>query len=194
LSVQVVLLVHSNFSPEVISYVFTTPKATYDDDGGEERKETALLQPYKIPCYQPDEPLPAFVAVSDAEMRSRYCVERVGDEERDYPGVMEMPVPHCVAAKHPACAQSVGRLIGAVNLPRLLRDVIIDIWGIPGESEMHMGPCWATTTVDGIAYAVLERLCISKQADDGAGAIAEVQMFARHPVSNMFVLERYADQ
>ena len=60
-------------------------------------------------------------------------------------------------------------------------------------------PRWATTTVDGIAYAVLERLCISQQQEDGgagaaAGSVAEVQMFARHPRSNMLALEHYTDQ
>ena len=49
------------------------------------------------------------------------------DEERDYPGVTEMRVPHSVALKHPACAHRMGRLLGAVNFPLLMRDVRIDI-------------------------------------------------------------------
>ena len=108
-----------------------------------------------------------------------------------------MPVPQCVAAKYPAYAQGVGRFLGAVNLPLLMRDVIIDIWGIPDGNEAGpgLGPVWATATVDGIAYAVLERLCISQQQqlDDSAGSVAEVQMFARHPRSNMLALEHYTD-
>jgi hypothetical protein len=124
----------------------------------------------------------------------------VGEEERDYPGVMEMPVPLCVAAKYPAYAQGVGRFLGAVNLPLLLRDVIIDIWGISDGN--NAGPRWATATVDGVAYAVLVRLCISKLlATDGSagpggggGGIAEVQIFARHPRSNLPTTENYTDQ
>ena len=85
--------------------------------------------------------------------------------------------------------------MGAVNIPMLLRDVIIDIWGVPGSGDnAAMGPRWATATVDGIAYAVLERLCISKQLDGSADSIAEVQIFARHPRSSMLTLEHYTDQ
>ncbi len=103
-----------------------------------------------------------------------------------------MPVPHCIALKYQAHAHRMGRFIGAVNLPFLLRDVIIDIWGIPGNDAV-MGPRWATATVDGIEYAVLERLCISKQLGGNAGGIAEVQIFARHPRSNLLLLEHYTD-
>jgi hypothetical protein len=196
-SKQVLIIAHSNFSQEVFAYAFADPEVTGEEEEEEEAK-AVLLEPYKLPRYQPGEPVSAFVAVSDAERRSRYCVERVGEDERDYPGVMEMPVPLCVALKHPACAQGVGRLLGAMNFPMLLRDVIIDIWGIdiPDGNDAGPGPVWATATVDGIAYAVLERLCISKmqqQQDDG-GDIAEVQIFARHPRSNMLALEHYTDQ
>ena len=79
-----------------------------------------------------------------------------------------------------------------MNLPLLLRDVVIDIWGISDGNDA--GPRWATATVDGIACAVLVRLCISKLQAGTAGGIAEVQIFARHPRSNMPMMENYTDQ
>jgi hypothetical protein len=138
--------------------------------------------------------------LSEGEWLSRYLFERVGDEERDYPGVMEMSVPHCIAVKHPACAQGVGRFLGAVNLPLLMRDVIIDIWGM-GSGPSGPRARWATTTVDGIGHAVLERLCIDSNIGEllggevaRAGTVSEVQIFARHPRSNLLIAERYSDQ
>jgi hypothetical protein len=215
---QVLLVVHGDLgaSTDAIAFLSGTHLAAADIDNDD--TAGAVLQPRKIPrhIYQhlSGVPMPVYVAASDAEMRSRYRVELVGDEERDYPGVTEMPVPHCVAAKHPACAHSTGRFLGAVNLPLLMRDVIIDIWGVPDHNDgdsngdaaaaVAAGPRWATATVDGVAYAVLERLCIGSDSEPaggggsggsgGSGGTTEVQMFARHPRSSMLVLERYTDQ
>ena len=114
--------------------------------------------------------------------------------------MMETPAPHCIAAKYPAYAHGVGRFLGAVNFPLLMRGVTIDVWGVPASNEMGLAPRWATT----IGNAVLERLQLrideqlggssEVEAAIARGAVEEVQIFARHPRSNWVILERYSDQ
>jgi hypothetical protein len=192
---------HSDFSPDVFAYLSGT-----QDTGEAVTAVGPLLQIRKISPYQPESsmsapvPVPLSVAVSEREMRSRYRMSVVKDEERDYPGVMEMSVPHSVALRYPACAnaQCAGRFLGAVNFPLLMRDVIIDIWGV-SESDREPVRAWATCTVDGVSHAVLERLCISKQQGGTGtgtgvlGAVEEVRMYARHPESNAMLMELYSD-
>jgi hypothetical protein len=189
---QVMLIIHSDFSPDVFPCISAaTDMAAIQADG-------ALLQTRKITSYQhtSTEPLSISVPVTEFEVTSRYVLEIVGDEERDYPGVMEMSVPLSLALRYPACAyaQCMGRFLGAVNFPLLMRDVIIDIWGV-SENDREPVRTWATCTVDGVSHAVLERLCISKQQGGNGelGAVEEVQMYARHPESNALLMELYSD-
>jgi len=134
--------------------------------------------------------------IPESELLSKYGeVSLVEDEERDYPGRMEMPVPKHLAS---ADASAVGRLVGSVALP-MMQDVVIDIW-----RATNGGPAWATSTINGVVFAVLERLVILPPDDDDDDdkdeearhekKKAPVEMIGKCPTKNKNVTEVYCDE
>ena len=57
---------------------------------------------------------------------------------------------------------------------------------------MTAGPdqiCWATTSVDGVSFAVLERMFITSEVKWGVPAVTQVDLFGRHPTRGFLLLE-----
>ena len=73
----------------------------------------------------------------------------VPNHERDLPEVVELPIPCTYEGSAPANAS--GTFIGAVEIT-LAQDVIIDIWKTVDSYY------WATTTVNGVQFSVIERI------------------------------------
>jgi len=75
-----------------------------------------------------------------------------------------------------------GQLIGAIELP-LTPDIIVDVWRAPDDQ------CWSTTSVDGVSFAVLERIYIQRETHWGVSQIVQVDLFGRHPTKGYLLME-----
>ncbi len=129
-------------------------------------------------------------AVSDSDLEHAFGARAEPASEREYKAVMEMPVPTFLMSQA-ADGQTVdtmviGRFIGAFHLP-MMASVIMDIWRVP-DGQDFAGLCWATATIDGTKFAVLERVHII-QRDEPAGAVQAVSVFARHPLRGLLHTE-----
>jgi hypothetical protein len=63
---------------------------------------------------------------------------------------------------------------------------------INADTLFYPGPeqvCWATTSVDGVSFAVLERLFITSEAKWGVPTVTQVDLFGRHPLKGFLLLE-----
>ena len=78
------------------------------------------------------------------------------------------------------------QLAGAVELP-LCPDVIIDVWMFQPDGQPPL--YWATTSVDGIGFAVLERVFVISDSVWGLSQAVQVDLFARHPAKGFLLIE-----
>ena len=124
-------------------------------------------------------------AVMDEEVLKKFgTFEVVDDAERDYPGCKEIPVP-----KHLASSTAMGALLGSVALP-FMNDVIIDVWRVPKTNI-----AWATTTISGVVFAVLERLDMEQIIDEDIGDSCDlVHMLGIHPTKSKELKEIYENE
>ena len=123
----------------------------------------------------------------------------VPNHDRDHPHVRQLVVPAWLlgpvvqdpitAAAAASPTSATGLLLGAVELP-LTPDVVIDVWGT-GEASV----VWGTTSVDGVAFACLERIHVISETVWGLSQVVQVDLLARHPHSGVLLLESiYSDQ
>jgi hypothetical protein len=174
-SSSVVLLVHSAENKDVFVYL--------------SRPEDTEVQCSKIPAYQPDVAATGMTELSGEDALSQHYEQvQVDNSERDYPLIMEMVMPEFVfAGQPPSVAEglpAMGQIVGGIYLP-FMKNIIFDIWKVPG------GPAWATTTVDGINFAVIERIFI--KTFDPVKEAVEVDIFGRHPKLNLLHHEVYLE-
>ena len=95
-------------------------------------------------------------------MFQAYGPKMVPNHERDFPDLYDIPVPISVSTNNTTghnsdpssgTTHNLGSLQGAFEIP-LLPGVIIDIW----RENVSPYRIWATTPLDGIGFAVLERI------------------------------------
>ena len=127
----------------------------------------------------------------------------VPNHDRDHPHVRQLVVPAwllgptaqdpltaAAAASSSSSATAIGMLLGAIELP-LTPDVVIDVWQQTGEASV----VWATTSVDGVGFACLERIHVISETVWGLSQVVQVDLLARHPTSGVLLLESiYSDQ
>jgi len=171
---SVVLLVHSAKDKGVVVYV--------------SRPDEADVEVGRIPEYLPGAGTKDMAELSGEAFIEQYEEVGVENAERDYPTVEEMIMPEFVAA-WPASAPEgrlpvLGKIVGGFYLP-FMKNLIIDIWKVPN------GPSWATTTVDGVNFAVIERIFIKTY--DPAKKLVEAEIFGRHPSLKLLHTETYTE-
>jgi len=126
------------------------------------------------------------VEPSPTELGYWFGVDVVEDNsERDYPTVMQMIAPASVTAKHSEYAGVSGDFKEAVCLS-MMHDVIFDVWSISN------GPCWITTTIAGLSFAVVEHLIITIETESKEAL--EVDLTGRHPRKNLLIDESYQNE
>lgn len=143
-----------------------------------------------------------------------YGVRKVPNKERDFPEVLEMPLPASVALELKQALKNiptlqVGVLLGAFVIP-CLPGVVVDVWRQKGAPYR----CWASTAIDDVGFAVLERVFLEfanppptgvgsekeelngslKQGEKGleheeAPAPLQADLFGRHPSTGRLVVE-----
>jgi hypothetical protein len=117
----------------------------------------------------------------------KFQVEHVENDERDFPHVMEMPIPYHLAGEY---ASNIGNFVGAISF-RAMQDVIFDVWRVAD------GPSWVTTTIDSYVFTVIEHIGIvySKEDDEEEEeeeTINVMQMYGRHCKKGHLLTEAYA--
>lgn len=142
-----------------------------------------------------------------------YGVRKVPNKERDFPEVLEMPIPASVASELKQTLKDtptspMGVLLGAFVIP-CLPGVVVDVWRQKGAPYR----CWASTAVDDVGFAVLERVFLefANPPPTGAGSEKEeldaslkgekgleheeapaplqADLFGRHPSTGRLVVE-----
>jgi len=196
----VMFIVHCSFIDDVVIYVPA-------------QDEVEVLNCKKITqagTGSGDEIIP--VELTNFEFMMTYGPKLVPNHEREYPHVREMIMPYFVendmfgggdgseddgggssqAVYTPQhnrhqhqqknSSQIVGALVGAIQLP-IMPDVIVDVW------RAADGKAWATTTVDGVSFAVMERVFMMSESKWGVSQVVQVDIFGRHPAKGYLVVE-----
>jgi len=173
----VLFIVHGASSKEVIAYCISS-----------ENSESSL-HCVKILQYEAGMKSEEMVTAELTEEELQfYDVEDIEDlEERDYPNAMVMVLPATAASIYQIQVETAktGKFLQSLTLPKLMQDVIIDVW------VLENGISWATATVDGVSFCVLERLFIKEMDDENETAV-QVEIFGRHPLKNALLSETYA--
>ena len=99
-----------------------------------------------------------------------------------------------------SAGMGVGLLVGAVQLP-VIPSVILDVWrtvnattGTGTDTRTDTGTDtsigWVTTTVNGISFAVVERIYVISEIRYGVSQLVQVDIYGRHPTKGYLVLEQ----
>lgn len=111
---------------------------------------------------------------------SMYGVRIVPNHQRELPHVTEMACPSFLLDS-PSASPPIGTLVGAFEIA-LTSAVIVDAW-------QAGGVVWATTTVDGHSFAVLERMYVVSEVSWGLQSIVQVDLFGRDATSGAAIVE-----
>jgi len=208
---QVLFVVHSNASEDVVVYLPSSNDAEvvscYKLQDFTNRDSMIELTSYErmmaygsklVPNHERDYPhvreltLPAFMSTSTSH-EDGASKRSVGALEA---AAMASPAPSSSSSTfatplhgtspfgmhHSEHEEVTGQLIGAIELP-LTPDIIVDVWRAPD------GQCWSTTSVDGVSFAVLERIYIQRETHWGVSQIVQVDLFGRHPAKGFLLNE-----
>lgn len=236
----VLFIIHLNSTSDIFVYKHIRQhfRATLNSNMAKNENEIseALVDVVKIPNLQQ---LSSFIDLPTYEKMMAYGAKIVPNHERDFPDIQEIPLPASLVhhltpsngnsngASTGERKQTIGVLLGAFEIP-LLPGVIIDVWeetlveshhhsSQSGESSsVRLIPstskprCWTTTPVDGIGFAVLERVYIKTSALDAVAAtdpgnhpsdsnygpipgqpntLVEASIFGRHPAKGNLLME-----
>jgi hypothetical protein len=111
----------------------------------------------------------------------------VPNHDRDDPDVQDLSVVMSSLSSAKDSSSGLGcsgELIGAIELP-VAPDVIIDLW----RGESGSAKAWATTTINGVKFCVLERLYVRSETVWGIASVVEITLFGRHPRTWDIVVE-----
>ena len=113
------------------------------------------------------------------ELTYSYDVKVVPNHDREYPNVKE------ISNKD----YGKGYLVGSYEIP-ILPNVLFDVWREDNDGNTH---CWATTSIDNIPFAIIERIFLSTDNDtkikNGTACVTQVDLYGRHPVKGYLLVE-----
>lgn len=113
------------------------------------------------------------------ELTYSYDVKVVPNHDREYPNVKE------ISNKD----YGKGYLVGSYEIP-ILPNVLFDVWREDSDSSAH---CWATTSIDNIPFAIIERIFLSTENNtkikNGTACVTQVDLYGRHPVKGYLLVE-----
>jgi hypothetical protein len=148
------------------------------------------------------------------ELIMAYGAKIVPNADRDFPDINEIPLPATLISESIEKGKTngnngnnfnnnntkfhhhMGELVGAFEIP-LLPGVIVDIWRERGSVSPYR--YWATTPVDGIGFAVLERVQLElsehrahphMSQEDEVITPLQADLFGRHPSKGTLLMER----
>lgn len=190
-------MIHTNQSEDIVSYNLTAqPKKLEFVD------ICKVINVSKHPTIIPL--LPGDKSLFDSKI--------IPNHDRDFPDARDLEVPfHLLSEKQRASRTTVifGQLVVAFEIP-IVPEVLIDVWestssdtvstGVSGPTSSsnattpfkRYGPgfhSWATTTIDNINFAVLERILITSETSYGSQNIVQIDLFGRHPKTGRILVE-----
>lgn len=135
--------------------------------------------------------------VTNFERMMAYGPKIIPNGSRDDATLKEIAIPTCLLQTDNGLATATagkagtalntrtqGNLVGAIELP-IAPNVIIDVWKSVGDKNLS----WASTSVDGVKFAVLERIFVISEVRWGLPTIVQVDLFARHPILGRLLYE-----
>lgn len=125
--------------------------------------------------------------LSSMEVFISFGAKVVPNHDRDYPHVRELAIPAWLFKDSNITGTGMAQLVGAVELP-LTPDVIIDVWSTPACEGMPTYS-WSTTSIDGVGFAVLERVFVISETVWGISQVVQVDLFGRQPAKGILLLE-----
>ena len=123
-------------------------------------------------------------SLSNYEMHTAYGAKIIPNHTRDDADIVELPNP-ITAEKSVACK---GKLIGAFELP-IAPNVVIDVWHSLDAEQHSKSHIWATSCVDAVKFATLERIYVISEQRWGLPVVVQVDLFARHPIGGRLLFE-----
>ena len=176
---EVLFVLHRSNDDEAVVVYTPSPNAT------------EVVQCFRYCLFGDDAPESKKSELSSVDLFVSCGAKIVPNHDRDYPHVRELSVPSWLFEGQEGRAQ----LVGAAELP-LVPDVIIDVWSTIPPTPGAATRFWATTSVDGVGFAVLERVLV-KSASTTWGLsqqVVQVDLFGRHPASGVLLLESIFSQ
>lgn len=185
-------LIHTNDSPDIISYFTNHVKGK----GSEEH----IISCCKVLDISR---LPKTAELSLVELMMTYGAKMVPNHDRDFPDVTNLTVPISIikqVKKIPHGAEIiaangnktiVGYLVGAFEVP-IIPEVLIDIWSAEvkfSTSSKTFKYLWATTTIDHVNFAVLERIFVTNEVSWGVSNVVQIDIFGRNPRTGYLIIE-----
>jgi len=160
---DILFVVHRNNVNDVIVY---SPAQT----------ETDIMTSFKLTDFNDKN---SIYELTTFENMMAYGAKIVPNHDRDFPHIKELAIPPVVSEEHRGV---LAQLWGAVEIP-LTPDVIMDVWKGPDQI------CWVTTSVNGVSFAVLERMFVTSELKWGVPTVIQVDLFGRHPGRGFLLLE-----
>jgi hypothetical protein len=132
----------------------------------------------------------------------------IPNHDRDFPEVRDLEVPAFMLPEKLRAKRSLvtfGSLVGAFEVP-IVPEVLVDVWRYvpisddsslvthgeakPADDNIGVGTkIWATTSIDNVNFAILERIFITVEVAWGSQNILQIDLFGRHPKTGRLLLE-----
>jgi hypothetical protein len=128
----------------------------------------------------------------------------IPNHDRDFPDVRDLECPSYLLTETQRNSRSVvilGQLVGAFEVP-IIPEVLIDVWKVDNsvdgslqsnsvdrKKSGHESKIWATTVIDNVNFAVLERIFISYEISYGSKNIVQIDLFGRNPKTGKLLVE-----
>lgn len=167
---DMLFMLHNSNSDEII--IFNPP--------GQDTDFAALLEVYRLETLDTST---TPTVLSAYEKMMAYGPRTIPNHERDDPEVMELPTPKFFTFDNELANHPNSELMGAVELP-ILPDVAIDIWQCE-TSHKH----FATTSIDGVHFALLEKIRVVSEVRWGFTTIVSVELLGRNCISGIILEE-----
>jgi hypothetical protein len=122
------------------------------------------------------------------EKMMAYGPKVIPNHDRDEPNVREMiysgaTVCDASSAMSTHSSDHMGDLVFAMELP-VVQDVRLDVWKA-SKGDRY----WATTTIEGVKFAVLERIYVITEVRWGFPTVVGIELAGRHPMNGKVLTE-----
>ena len=164
---QMIFLIHRNSSEDIVVYV---PPRQHTDP--------AIISSYRLRDHTDKN---SCEELTYFEKMMAYGPKIIPNHDRDEPDIQAMI--YTGASSTSQSFDHIGDLVCAIELPAV-PDIRLDIWKSVNDDRY-----WATTTIQGVKFAVLERIYVMSEVRWGFQTVVGMELAGRHPISGKVVTE-----